>query len=109
MRARHDVHRVGGHEILRQVRRDARDARGDGRSNRGVREIRVDQRLKFGNQLVNALGSQIKLEQLDGHQLVFVGVVGAKNRAERSCADLMKNTKRTEGFGLRDAGSFRGQ
>jgi hypothetical protein len=72
-------------------------------------EVGVDQRLKLGDELVDALGRQVEPKELDRNELVLAGVVGAKDGAERARSDLMKNAKGTERFGVLGAGSFRVQ
>jgi hypothetical protein len=58
---------------------------------------------------VDAFGRKVQGEQLDGDESIVVWMIGAKDRSERACADLVENTKRTEGFGMRGAGGFRVQ
>jgi len=69
-------------------------------------EVRVDDSLELGDQLMHALGRQVELEQLDRDQPFPRCVVGPENGTERAGADLMKNTKRSERVRKRTTRSF---
>jgi len=104
-----DVNRLGDDEVLCEIRGDAADARGEGRRDARMREVGVNQRLQLSHQPAHAIGRKIELEELDGNQLVLLGIVGTKDRTQCACSDLMKNAKRTERPWMRSAGSFRVQ
>jgi hypothetical protein len=104
-----DVNRLGDDKILREIGEDAGNACGEGRRDRRMREVGVNQRLQLGHEPVHAIGREIESEELDGNQLVLVGIVGTKHRTQSACADLMKNAKRTERPRIRSTGSFRVQ
>jgi len=104
-----DINRLGDDEVLREIGGDTGDACSEGRSNGGMREVSVNQRLQLGHEPVHAIGWEIESEELDGNELVLLGIVGAKDRAQCACSDLMKNAKRTERPRMRSAVSFRVQ
>ena len=54
------------------------------------------QLLERANKRSGLLRCDIETENFDGNQAIAVGRVRAKNRTERSCADLMENPKRPE-------------
>ena len=103
------VDRVGRDKILRKVRRGADDAGSDRCDDRRVGKVRRDQVLELSHEPVRTLRREIEAEPFHRDELVLIGVVGAKDRAQGTRADLMKNAKRTEGVGRRNAGSVRGQ
>ncbi len=107
--ANREVERLGGDIILRQVRRDVDDAGADRRDKRGIVEACGNNPLELGDELVNALGRKVELEQLDRDQPFARRVVRAKHWSQRAGANLMKNTKRSERVRERSASSFRVQ
>ena len=96
-------------ELLDQVRGDAADAGGDRRGDAGVREVRGDQLLELGNELMDALGRKVELKDLDRDDTIGLRMPGAVDRTERPGANLMENTERSEGVRWRGAGSVRVQ
>jgi hypothetical protein len=74
-----------------------------------MRQIRRDEAFEGRDELMDAFGRQIELEELDGDQTLAVRIVRSKYRSEGARADLMKNTKRSERVWRRCAGSFRVQ
>ena len=72
-------------------------------------QISGDEPLQAGDEFVDPLGRQVETEQLYRNELVLLGIVGSKDRAERARAYLMKNAERTERVWRRGAGSFRVQ
>jgi hypothetical protein len=107
--ANDSIERIGGDEILGQKGRCLHDARGERRGDRGVGQIGGNEALQAGDELVDALGRQVETEQLYRNELVLLGIVGSKDRAERTRANLMKNAERTERVRRRGTGSFRVQ
>src|SRR6185436_65358 len=103
------VERIGGHEVHRQVRRHIGDAGRERRGNPGVRQVGGDQSLELGDQLVSALGRKIDTKNFDGNEPILFRLVGAKDRAKSTGADLVKHAKRSESVGRRSAGSVRVQ
>ncbi|HEY7285999.1 MAG TPA: hypothetical protein VH497_11175 [Vicinamibacterales bacterium] len=57
-----------------------------------------NQLFEFGNELVDAFGRQIQLEELDRNQAFAPRVISAEYRPKRACTNLMENPKRSEGF-----------
>ena len=104
-----DVQRVGRDKILGEKGRDVADAGLERRGNTGMRQVGVDQRLQFGNELMNELRRKVKLEELDRNQPIVFGVIRAKNRSECPCANLVKNAKWAECFRVSGARGFRVQ
>lgn len=100
------VERIGGHEVLREIRRGLDDTGGDRGGDGRVCEIGGDQALQFRNELVYALRGQVQAKQLDCDELVLLGIVRTKDLAERARANLMKYAERTERVRRRGAGSF---
>jgi hypothetical protein len=103
------IERIGGDEILGQKGRCLDNARGERRRDRGVGQIGGNEALQAGDELVDALGRQVETEQLYRNELVLLGIVGSKDRAERTRANLMKNAERTERVRRRGTASFRVQ
>ena len=104
-----DVDRVGGDKIVREVRRGVDDPGGDGRGDRRVRQIGGDQLLELGDQAVRSLRRKVQPEPFDRNELLLLRIVRAKHGTERARADLMENTKWTEGVRRRSAGGVRVQ
>jgi hypothetical protein len=73
-----------------------------------MRQFGRDQTLELGHQLVQPLRRHIEPQDFDRDQPSSIGVVGAKDRTERSGTDLMKDPERSERV-RRGAGSFRMQ
>jgi hypothetical protein len=109
MGANKGVERLGDDEVLGEIGGAARDACGEGRRNRRVREVGVNQRLELSHEPGHAIRWKIESEEFDGNELVLPRIVGAKDRTQCACSDLMKNAKRTECPRMRSAGSFRVQ
>ena len=107
--AQHDVERVGGHVFLREINHQAvgsgRDRRGDDR----MRQLGRDQALELGHELVQALRRHVEPQDFDRDQPRAIGIVGTKDRTERSGTDLMQDPERSERVRRRGAGSFRMQ
>ena len=80
-----------------------------GADERRMRQIGGDQALERRDQLMDPLGRQIELEELDGDEPLVLRIVGAKHRSKSPRTDLMKNAKRSERVRRRSAGSFRVQ
>jgi len=55
-----------------------------------------DQLLERTHKGSGLLSGDIETKHFDGNQAIAIGRVRAKNRTERSCADLMENPKRPE-------------
>jgi hypothetical protein len=104
-----DVDRVGGHKIVREVRRGVDDPGCQRRRNRPVRQIGRDQLLEFGDQAVRSLRRKVQTEPFYRDQFLLFRIVRTKNGAERARADLVENAKRTEGVRRCSTGSVRGQ
>ena len=101
---------IGGGKILREISAAAGvDARGARRGDDGMLQLRRDQLLEFGDELVNAFGWKIEPENFYGDESIAIGVVRAKNGAQSTIADLVEHAKWTEGVRRRGAGSFRVQ
>jgi hypothetical protein len=107
--ANNGIERIGGDEILSEKGGCLDDARGERRGDGAVGQIGGDEPLEAGDELVNALGRQVETEQLYRNELVLLGIVGSKDRAESARANLMKNAERTERVWRRGTGSFRVQ
>ncbi len=104
-----DVDRVGGDEIVREVRRGVDDPGGHGRGDRRVRQIGRDQLLEFGDQAVRSLRRKVQTEPLYRDEFLLLRIVRAKHGTERARADLMENAKWTEGVRRCSTGSVRVQ
>ena len=74
-----------------------------------MRQIRRDQSLQLLHQLMRALGRKIEAEQFDGDETILLGLIGAEDGTESTCADLVKHAEWAEGVGRRGAGSVRVQ
>jgi hypothetical protein len=72
-------------------------------------EIDEPQRFELCDEPMDAIGRQVEADQLDRDKTVGVRIVRAKHRAQRSCPDLMENSKWSEGVRRRRADSFRVQ
>lgn len=72
-------------------------------------ELRRDQFFEFGDELVNALRGKVETEELDGDETIAILIECTKYRSQCTIADLMQDTKRTEGIRRRGAGRFRVQ
>ena len=107
--ASHDVERVAGKIILRQIRNDAVETGRDGSRNRGMSKPDLDQPFEFGDQLMDTLGRQVESEDFDGNQAIALRFVRAKHRTQSAGTDLMKYPKWTEGVWRGGAGNFRVQ
>lgn len=70
-------------------------------------QIRVDELLERGDELVPAFGRQVEAEELDCNRSLPRRVISPEYRAERPCTNLMKNTKWSERVGNGRAVSFR--
>ena len=103
------IERIGGDEILREIRRGLDDAGGDRRGDGRVCEIGGDQTFELGDELVHALGGQVEAEELHRDELVLLWIVGSKDLAESARTNLMKHAERTERVRRRGAGRFVGQ
>ena len=104
-----NVQGLGGDKILREVGVDADEPCCQRRGDEGMRKIRVDELLEFGDELVRAFGWKIETEQFDGDEAILLGLICAKHGAQRARTDLMKYTKRPESVGRRSAGYVRVQ
>jgi hypothetical protein len=78
--ASHDVERVAGEVILRQIGNNAVETGRDGSRNRGMSKLGLDQPLEFGDQLMDALGGQVEPENFDGNEAIALGFVRTKHR-----------------------------
>ena len=107
--ARQDVQRVGGHEILGEIRRDVADAGSERGRDTRMGQVGVDERLQFRDELMNELGEKVQLEELDRDEPIVFGMIRAKNRSECPCANLVKNAKWAECFRVSGARGFRVQ
>ena len=104
-----DVEGVGSNEIHREIRGNIADPGRERRGNAGVAQIGGDQSLQLDDELVGTLGRKIDAKQLDRDETILFRLIGAKDRAKSSCADLVKHAKRSESVGRRIAGSVRVQ
>jgi hypothetical protein len=75
----HDVERIGGHEILREVRGVAVDAGRARRGNDRMLQLDRDQLFKFAGELMNALGRKIEAEQFDRNESIANLIKRANN------------------------------
>ena len=96
--AKRGVERFGRDVGLREPRGRALDAGGDGRRDRGMIEAAGGEVGQGGGELGGAFGDEIEAERLDGDEAAFESVVRAKNRAQRSGADLVQHAERSESF-----------
>jgi hypothetical protein len=62
-----------------------------------VRQRRPDQALQFRDDLVHAFRREVEREDFDRDEPIAFRIERTKNSAKRSCTNLMKNPKRTEG------------
>ena len=104
-----DIEGVGRNEIHREIRGHIADPGRERRGNAGVAQIGGDQSLQLDDELVGTLGRKIDAKQLDRDETILFRLIGAKDRAKSSCADLVKHAKRSESVGRRIAGSVRVQ
>jgi hypothetical protein len=104
-----DVQGLSGDEVLGEVRRDARQPRGQRRGETRVREIERDQLFQIRDELMHPLGRQVETEPLHRDEAILFRLIRAKNGTESTSADLMEDTKRPESVGRRSAGSVRVQ
>jgi hypothetical protein len=104
-----EIEGLGLNVLSREVRRHTDETRANGRRKRRMLELGRDQPFECLDQLVHALGRQVETEQLDRNQPFTFSVISAEYRAERPCANLMKNSKGSERVGNRGAASFRVQ
>ena len=104
-----DIHRVGGDELLRQVRRGVDDPGGPRRGDCRVRQIGRDQLLEFGDQAEGSLRREIQPEPLYRDEFLLLRIVRPKHGTERARADLMENAKWTERVRRRSTGGVRVQ
>ena len=95
--AAHDVQRIGGEVILREVGDDAVETGRDGSRNRRMSKPGVDQALEFADQLMDAFGRQVEPEDFDGDQPIALRFIRAKHRTQSTGTDLMEHAKWTEG------------
>ena len=72
-------------------------------------EIRRDQLVELGDELMDALGWQVEPKELDGDDAIGLRVPRPVDRTERPGANLMENAERSEGVRWRGAGSVRVQ
>ena len=107
--AHHDVERVGGDVILREIRDDAVDAGRDGRGDPGMSKSGFDQALELADELMHPLRRQVEAEDFDRHQAIALRLVRAKHRPQSTGTDLMKYSKWTESVWRSGAGNFRVQ
>ena len=107
--AYHDIERVAGEVILREVCDDAVETGRDGSRDRRMSKPGLDQPLEFADQLMDALGRQVEAEHFDGNQPIAFRFVRAKHRAQSTGTDLMKYPKWTKGVWRGGAGNFRVQ
>jgi hypothetical protein len=107
--AQHDVERVRGDEIKREIRRGAGQAGGDGRRDGWVREIGGDELLELRDELMRALGRHVQTKKFHGNEAILVGFVRAKYGSERSGSNLMQYAKWSERVRERRARNFRVQ
>jgi hypothetical protein len=106
--AEHDIERLGGDELLREVGRRACNTGSQGRRDRRVRQIGGDQRLEFADEPMREIWRQVQVKHFhrDGPVVpVFAGLGRTKHRTERSSANLMEHPKSTEGV-RRGSASF---
>jgi hypothetical protein len=78
--AQGNVERIGRHIFLSQIRSILVHAGGDGRGNRRMRQVDGDQLLEIGDEPMDALGWQIKREQLDGNEAIAIRIERAVDR-----------------------------
>ena len=104
-----DVERLGGHEVECQERRVVGQAGCQRRGDAHVRQIGSDQTIERGNEPVGNFGWKVEPELLHRDQSTWVGLIGAKDRAEDAGADLMENPEWSESVRWRGAGSVRVQ
>jgi hypothetical protein len=107
--AYHDIERVAGEVILREVCDDAVEAGGDGGRNRRMSKPDVDQPLEFADQLMDTFGRQVEAEDFDRNQAIALRFVRTKHRTQSTGTDLMKYPKWTKGVWRGGAGNFRVQ
>jgi hypothetical protein len=62
--------------------------------------------LELGYEQVNALGREVEPEQFDGDEPIAIGIVRTKNRPQYAGADLIQDSKWTEGGVWRRTRSF---
>ena len=79
---------------------------GNRRGNDVMVQIGRNQSLEKRDELMQPFERQIERELLDGNNPIPIGIVGAKHRTQRPGANLMKNTKWSEGVRWRGARSF---
>jgi hypothetical protein len=94
-----EVQRIGGHIVLDQIRRDSADASRERRHQRRMGQLCGDETLELGYELVGALRRKVEFEEFDRDQALSRRIVSTIDRPQRSRADLMKNSKRSEGVG----------
>ena len=104
-----EVERFSADVILDEIGGDVRDAGRERRRQGRMRQIGGDQTFERRDELMDTLGRQIELEELDRDEPLAFRIVRPKHRSESPRTDLMKNTKRSERVWRRCAGSFRVQ
>ena len=107
--ANHDIERVAGEVILREVCDDAVETSGDGRRDDRMPKSGVDQPFEFADQLMDTFGRQVEAEDFDRNQAIAIRFVRTKHRTQSTGTDLMKYAKWTKGVWRGGAGSFRVQ
>lgn len=103
------VQGFGGHVVLYQEGVGARNAGLERRRDAWMRQRGSDERLELGNEAMHPVVRQVEPEQLHRDDSAALVVAGTKHRAQNACADLMKNTKRSEGVCGRGTGNVRVQ
>ena len=104
-----DIQRLRLDVLVHKVHRRIDDAGGERRVDRGMDQRGGDQPLEFAEELLCARRRQIEGEEFDRDRAAMRRIVRAKNRSQRSRADLMKNLKRSERGRKPGANSFRAQ
>jgi hypothetical protein len=74
-----------------------------------MRQLSRDQALELGHEPVQAIRRQIEPQDFDRDQPRPIGIVGTKDRTQRSGTNLMQDPERSERVRRRGAGSFRMQ
>jgi hypothetical protein len=110
MFAHDDVERIGGREALREKGVVAAvDTGGARRGDDGMLQLRADQLLELGDELVNAFWRKVDPENFDRDETIAIGIIRTKDWSQSTIADLVEHAKWTEGVRRREAGSFRVQ
>ena len=92
-----------------QVSGDAADPGGNRRGDARVRQVRGDQLLELGDELMDAFRREIEAEDLDRDDAIRLRMDRTVDGTKGASANLMENAERSEGVRWRGAGSVRVQ